>query len=150
MNWPVETSLLVRTDFTDDAAWRRLCAAATADPADEDFEPADLEFVEDRTFEGATPEQLTQHVINSGEANQGYLFVGDTRAQFEGEHPILALNTEVGDPDFPAETGRTFRVVAGALSSIEANLSIGNMDFSEFADDADQRGGVFRGFEDGD
>lgn len=37
------------------------------------------------------------------------------------------------------------RAIATELYSIEANLSIGNMDFAEFADAMDEEG-IFRGF----
>ena len=42
--------------------------------------------------------------------------------------------------------GKTFRVAPAYMWSVENNLSLANMDFSEFADHVDA-GGVFRGFE---
>jgi hypothetical protein len=42
--------------------------------------------------------------------------------------------------------GRSFRVVPAQLWSVQANLSLANMDWEEFADAVDDDG-VFRGFE---
>ncbi|WBC08931.1 hypothetical protein [Micromonospora sp. WMMA1947] len=47
--------------------------------------------------------------------------------------------------DLVHEPGRWFRVLPAEMWSVEDNLSIGNMDFFEFADAADPDG-VFRGF----
>jgi hypothetical protein len=41
--------------------------------------------------------------------------------------------------------GREFRCEVGEVASIEANLSIANIDFEEFADGVEDDG-VFRGF----
>ena len=43
------------------------------------------------------------------------------------------------------EPGRAFRAIPSEVEPIVANLAIANMDFSEFADYADEDG-VFRGF----
>jgi len=45
--------------------------------------------------------------------------------------------------------GRVFRCAIPEIASIEANLSIANMDYHEFADNTDPDG-VFRGFRDDD
>jgi hypothetical protein len=52
--------------------------------------------------------------------------------------PIIAV-------DLLDEPGRTSRVISVAIQDVENGLSISNMDFSEFVDNADQ-GGIFRGF----
>lgn len=49
--------------------------------------------------------------------------------------------------DFGSFLGRSFRCAVPEIASIEANLSIANMDFADYAD---ERGGVFRGFDAGD
>jgi hypothetical protein len=49
--------------------------------------------------------------------------------------------------DLSDEPGRAFRVPARCFPDVSANLSIANMDFSEFADAADGSG-TFRGFGD--
>ena len=47
--------------------------------------------------------------------------------------------------DFGDVLGREFRCEVDEIASIEANLSIANMDFAEFADSVGEDG-VFRGF----
>jgi hypothetical protein len=42
--------------------------------------------------------------------------------------------------------GRSFRCQLQQVASIEANLSVSNMDYFEFADVADKNGGLFTGF----
>ena len=66
------------------------------------------------------------------------LFVGDTVAARSPEFPILVL-------DLRRQRGRTFRAIPSQIQAIENNLSISNMDFAEFADNAGADG-VFRGF----
>ncbi|MBB1512749.1 hypothetical protein H5399_09050 [Tessaracoccus sp. MC1627] len=46
--------------------------------------------------------------------------------------------------EFGEEVGRTFRAIPQEIEPITANLSIANMDFSDFADYADADG-IFRG-----
>ena len=62
----------------------------------------------------------------------------DEKTLADTEFPIIAL-------DLFEDHGRTFRVIPHEMWSVENNLSIGNMDFSEFADAVDDDG-VFRGF----
>ncbi|MBV9882568.1 MAG: hypothetical protein JO276_06125 [Sphingomonadaceae bacterium] len=122
---------LIRTDFSDDAAWRALAAAAVA-PSPEGFQ-AYVEIVEDRGFEGATPAQLAE----AAGGRRGCLIVADAVAIHDDEHPFLCLEL--------APAGRSFRVIPRELWGVENNLSLANMDFEEFADAADPDG-VFRGF----
>jgi hypothetical protein len=63
-----------------------------------------------------------------------------SQAVMGAEHPILVL-------DLADELGRIFRVVPREVSSIDNNLSIANMDWSDFADNVDADG-VFHGFPD--
>jgi hypothetical protein len=42
--------------------------------------------------------------------------------------------------DLYGERGRTFRAIPSQIRGIENNLSIGNMDFFEFADNVDEDG----------
>ena len=48
------------------------------------------------------------------------------------------------DEDEEDEPGRTFLAVPAQVCSIDANLGISNMDFSEFADSVDPRRSVPR------
>ncbi len=56
------------------------------------------------------------------------------------EHPVLTIGLNERDAAEP------FRVVPGGLRSIENHLSLANMDFLEYADEAHRGDGVFCGF----
>jgi hypothetical protein len=131
-----EDSLVLRTDFSDEAAWSRIREGIEA-PVDE-FRGYVL-FVSDPAFEGLSVSQLTR--LGQRGPYRSYMFIVDRLALTDPEHPILVL-------DLVDEPGRTFRVVLREMWDVENNLSIANMDFSDFADSTDPDG-VFRGFPEG-
>lgn len=139
-NLPQGQSILVRTDFTDDAAWRALLQDAQAvhtDTAGFDAQ-AVLTPVDNRDFDGWTVAMLLDLDVDSG-----YLFVADARTFADPERPILVLDTdqvEDSDPEEPT----SFRVVPEQLASVENNLSIANLGFIDYAESAGADG-VFRG-----
>ena len=130
-----DKALVVRTDFSDDAAWARVCREMEA-PVGE-FR-AYLSFLSDPAFAGLTVDDLT--VLAQRGPYRTFLFVVDRVALTDPEHPILVL-------DLADEPGRTFRVVPSEMWGVENNLSIANMDYADFADSADGDG-IFRGFPD--
>ena len=126
-------SLVLRTDFSDDAVWAALCEKMRAPQGD--FR-ADLHCVSDPDFAGLTAEGLTALAERSDYL--GFAFLVDTTALVHPDSPILVV-------DLDAEPGRTFRVVPSEMWSVQNNLAIANMDFADFADAADADG-IFRGF----
>ena len=135
MNLPAsDNSLLLRTDFSDDAAWISLCSAVRV-PSEHGF-LANLDCISDSAFKGLTVEQLVTLAQKDGD--RAFAFVADTVALTNPEQPVLVV-------DFYDEPGRTFRVVPSEMWGVENNLSIANMDYVDFADSADPDG-VFRGF----
>lgn len=152
-----ETTPLLRTDFSDDAAWDRVVAAVTAevdfgsddpDGADETYVP-NIRPIAEREFEGATGASLA---AASSDETFGYVLLADGRAMREaaagGELTVVYVDLSV-DAETAAEfgdvLGREFRCEVGEVASIEANLAISNLDFADFADRVDDDG-VFRGF----
>jgi hypothetical protein len=127
-----ENSLLLRTDFSDDAAWDRLCAAVQAPVGD--FR-AYVSPISDPQFDGLTVNELVRIASTPG---RSFCLVADAVALTDAEHPLLVV-------DLRHEPGRTFRVVPREAWGVENNLSLANIGFEDFADalDAD---GVFRGF----
>jgi hypothetical protein len=123
---------IVRTDFSDDAAWDAL-RAELSNPADE--MAADLEFVSDRAFAGVTPETFRSFLPPDGEVSHGFLV--DRAALTQPGRPVLAV-------DLSRRTPSTFRVAAAALAEVDGNLSLGNLAFAEFLT-ALGPDGVFRG-----
>jgi hypothetical protein len=135
LKWPESGNpVLLRTDFTADSAWAALCLAAQA-RSSEDFQ-ANIDCVSDRACDGLTVQQVVALARNG--SSHSFAFMADRLTLTGPERPILVI-------DLAHETGRPFRVIPGQLWAVENNLSLANMDYSEFADNVD-RDGVFRGF----
>ena len=128
-----QNSLLLRADFSDESAWQSICVAVQEPVGD--FR-AYVECVSDRAFEGVTPAEIPALVPEG--SYRSFVFLVDRIAIASAEQLILVV-------DLRREPGRSFRVVPRAAWSVENNLSIANMDFSDFADSVDANG-VFRGF----
>jgi Domain of unknown function (DUF6924) len=128
------TAPVIRTDFTDDLAWETISVALRV-PWEEFDLVANVACVSDPRYDGLTVEQLTAL------APQGppyFMFVADQIAHTHPEHPLLVV-------DLNREPGRAFRTILSEVVAIEANLSLSNMDFFEFAESVDPDG-IFRGF----
>jgi hypothetical protein len=126
-------SLLLRTDFTDEAAWTAVCEAAQEE-SDEGFQ-ARLDCISDPACDGLTVEQLVALAPKGGD--HSFAFVADRNTLMNPEHPVLVV-------DLYHEPGRTFRVIPTEMWAVENNLAIANMDFFNFADNADADG-TYRG-----
>ena len=129
---PINLSLLVRTDFTDDATWRAV-TDLLEQPAD-GFE-ASLHIVNDSQYHGVTAEDLLGHVAG---VDVTFAFLADAETMTGTEHTLVCV-------DLLDERGQSFRVTPAEVAAVQANLEIANMGFREFADHADPDG-VFRGF----
>ena len=129
-----DNSLLLRTDFSDDAAWYALCDAVQA-PSNEGFQ-ARVDAISDPAYDGLTVERLVAVAPKGGDHT--FAFIVDRLTLANPEHPVLVV-------DLYDQPGRTFRVIPREMWGVENNLSIANMDYFEFADNADPDG-VFRGF----
>ncbi|MGQ4515607.1 DUF6924 domain-containing protein [Streptomyces sp. DW26H14] len=127
--------LLVRTDFSDDAAWSSVLGAVRRpgpgydDPVD-DFTD-DIDTVDDPVFEGSSPEQLMALVRDSEDPEQ-----------LTADLVVIADGTTMRDPDrhvlaVPLEgpVGHAFRILPQQVGSMVGNLAIGNMDIEDFMDD---------------
>ncbi len=147
---------LLRTDFSDDAVWRRV-VAEVRQPVLFDGSPygpyePNVVAVDARDLEGATADSLARDLADLADV-RGYVLLADARTMAEadtgGELTVLYVDLSVTDEEDAAllETflGRSFRCAVTELASIEANLSIANMDFRDFADSVESDG-VFRGF----
>lgn len=136
-----DVSLLIRTDFGDDEAWRVVAALAMAPGVGEEAEfVATLTCIDNPENDGLSINALLDKI---GDRPTFYAFLADTVTLTDPEHPILAVDT--GPEETGHVRGRTVRVLPSEMSAIENNLSISNMDFEEFADAAGPDG-VFRGF----
>lgn len=128
------TTLVLRTDFRDDAAWDALCAALDAAA-----EYPCATCVSDPRFAGVSVRALLAEEAAAAEDEQvREVFLADATTLADPGHRLLAV-------DLCVQPGRTFRVPVSRYAEIAANLSIANVDFAEFADAADGSG-TYRGF----
>jgi hypothetical protein len=128
-------SLVIRTDFTDDAVWEQLCRAIKEPQTKYGFQ-ASVECISDETCAGLTPEAVVS-VLPKGSSRQ-FVFLVDAQAIAQPDHPILVVDLE-------ERPGRTFRVIPAQAWSVENNLRIANMSFDDFACSVDPDG-LFHGF----
>lgn len=159
-----EGTPLVRTDFTDDGAWESVVALVTAPVdfgvavdeddgyADEGYRPH-VEPLDDRQYDGVTAELLGAS-FTATEDSFGYVLLADARSMTEartgGEVTVDYVDLSVWPDEDDAEDGgdswlgRSFRCATAEIASIEANLSIANLDFDDFASNLSSDG-VYRG-----
>lgn len=130
-----EYALVLRTDFSDQRAWERICAMIGEPVGDFHF-LACVEFLDDMQYADITKEQLLELIAKN--YSHSFIIVIDQVAISNPEHPLLIV-------DLYERSGREFRAVPSEIQGIENNLSIANMDFDEFADSVDADG-IFRGF----
>jgi hypothetical protein len=133
---------VMRLDFSDDAAWAALQDELSAeDYMGSGYEP-NLDFVERRDLAGTDPAAFELEVPRewpSASHEYSFLVVADSITMSSPERPVLLIDLNEDD------TSESFRALPREVASIEANLSISNMDFFEFGDNADDDG-IFRGF----
>jgi hypothetical protein len=133
-NFPeTDRSLVIRTDYSDDVQWQLICNVIT-DPKNE-FD-AFVIFLQDEQYNCLSIADLPRFPVD--QSAQTFVLIVDDDTCADDEYPILCV-------DLNDDFGRSFRVVPNQVWSITCNLSIANMDFSEFADNVDADG-VFRGF----
>lgn len=159
-----EATALIRTNRGNDAAWAAVLKAVNT-PVDTtgDGDPFGLFIpnctpVDHPSFERATGETLASAVAAAGNEPSGYVLLADSQSMAEatcGADPTLVyVDLTCPDPEEADQMGtfmgRSFRCSIPEIASIDVNLSLANMDFSDFADYADEHGGVFRGFAPGD
>lgn len=124
-------SIVLRTDFTNDAAWSAVCSTIST-PAG-DFRVS-VEFVSDAQFDQLTIDRLLELVPPS--SKKTFIFLVDEKTIADPEHPVLTV-------DLFQDKGRTFRVIPDQVAAVENNLAIANMDWEDFALNTD-KDGVFR------
>jgi len=155
-----EATPLIRTDFSDDAAWQSIVEEVSKpvdfdhpdnpDPGEDAYVPYIVP-IDNAKYEGVSGAALADQAM-AADLMQGYVLLADARSMAEAGSGELTVDYVDLSPyaaedaeDFSTFPGRTFRCAVPEVASIEANLSIANMDFHEFADSV-APDGVFRGF----
>ncbi|WAZ19671.1 hypothetical protein STRCI_000738 [Streptomyces cinnabarinus] len=128
-------ALVVRTDFSDDGAWRVVVEQLAEGCAEYE---RDTHVVDDRAFEGASPEVVVLSTL-LGDPRLEVVFLADA-ASMRGEYALLAVSTrdEELDEDDDEELGCVFRLLPALVNEMHVNLAIGHLDFWEYAHAAAQ------------
>lgn len=151
-----DASPVIRTDFTDDAAWdslRRAIEAPSEIESDKESVlnlfrdvtgtdltrgfTADVAFLSDPKYDGLTPDQIRELVPEEPDRVMSFLFIVDRMTLTHADRPILVL-------DLLDEPGRTFRVIPSEMWAVENSLSLANCDWEDFSGHVDPDG-IFRG-----
>ena len=130
-----ENPLVLRTDFSNQSAWERICAEIQKPVGVLRFR-ANVEFLDDVEYAWITKEQLLELIPEN--YSHSFIVLVDQMAISHPDHPLLVV-------ELYEKSGREFRAIPSRVQSIENNLSIANMDFEEFAEAVDEDG-LFRGF----
>jgi hypothetical protein len=141
-------TLLVRTDFTDDDAWNQVRGEATQEYGPDGFR-AQVAPVSDPQRDGAAWEAVKAAAPATGDAGPSVLFIADSITFASSTHAVLVVDLQdkyLSVAEFPQLAGRTpFRCIPSALWDVENNLNIANLDWEDYASQAD--GGIYRGLE---
>jgi hypothetical protein len=132
----LNSSLLVRTDFTSDGAWQEVTDEAQRE--NEDGFRAYVAPVSDPAFDRVTW-KMVKAAVPANDHGAVVLFIADSVTLTSPDHPILVV-------DLLDSSGKPpFRCIPSELWGVDNNLNIANMDWGGFAAAVDE-GGVFRGF----
>lgn len=121
-----ENGLVLRTDFSNDAAWERICKEIRQSYWELYGDESDpIEFVSDPHFDGMTTSQLNEATTNWDE--QSHLFAVDAKTIKDKKHRVLII-------DLGEEPGRTHRVLPERVGPIFSELSTDNASWEEVVD----------------
>ncbi|MFD5430342.1 DUF6924 domain-containing protein [Streptomyces sp. NPDC127084] len=135
-------ALIIRTDYGDEAAWQAVVADLVQPwGGDDDFEPA-VHLVDDPAWADLTPDRVLEEARR--DENLSVVFLADRVTMQSAQRALLAIDLaedEDLDPLYDQELidsppPREFRTVPAGVHDVHANLSIANMDFAEFAEEA--------------
>ncbi|MFG2299998.1 DUF6924 domain-containing protein [Actinacidiphila glaucinigra] len=127
------TSLILRTDFTDDSAWFALREAIDA------VDNRSATYIDDpRWADVSTQALIDEDAAADDDMGPAHVFLADSVTMTDPTYPLLVV-------DLYNEPGRTFRVPVEWYPEISANLCIANLDFADYADSTDTSG-IFRGW----
>ena len=130
-----ENALVLRTDFSNQAAWETICRTIREPVGDLNF-LVNVEFLDDIEYADISKDQLLELIPRN--YNHSFIIVADNTVISHPDYPLLII-------DLYERSGHEFRATPSQVQGIENNLSIANMDFEEFAEAVDEDG-VFRGF----
>ena len=134
---------VIRTDFSCDESWAEACREIMVTHRVINLDvTANVHLLDDRKFNDMASTAVVSSLPKSYDFD--YCFIYDSTSNKNPDYPVLVLNLD-RDTDSPNETFE-FRTYPEHIFSIDANLSICNMDFDDFMRDL-PIDTVFNGFE---
>ncbi|MFI5807899.1 DUF6924 domain-containing protein [Streptomyces sp. NPDC051561] len=139
-------ALVVRTDYSDEAGWREVVVALNQPYGERGEFEGDVHLVDDPVWAGASEDAVLAVVARDEDLS--VVFLADRVTMRSADRALLALDVrpeeeeEDLDPVYYQELAdappapREFRTIPAGAHDVHANLSIGNMDFEEFAQEA--------------
>lgn len=134
-------ALVIRTDFSDDESWNAVVGELRRPWGPTGEFPARVQMVDAPAWSGATADEVLAAVDE--DEFLSVVFLADRNTMQSPALALLALTTiweDEGDLDpiyylelIESPGPREFRAVPAAVHDIHANLTLGNMDFAEFA-----------------
>jgi hypothetical protein len=128
-------ALIVRTDFSDDAAWRAIATELAAPYGQSPRCEPSPQLIDDPAFDGATADEVLALV-----ADDDYLpliFVADAATMRE-PHLLLAATTltrddcaDQDDFDYTFSYGRELRLAPALADEVHGGLLLGNVDWPQ-------------------
>lgn len=139
--WDTWAAFVVRTDFGDEAAWRRVLAELGRPDGDADV---GVRVLDAPCWSGASVEEVL--VAMAGDEGPRALFLADGHTMESPVRALLAVDTlwedeSALDPVYDRElvdspAPREFRLSPASVESVHVNLELGNLGFEEFAEEA--------------
>ncbi|MFE7525446.1 DUF6924 domain-containing protein [Kitasatospora sp. NPDC057542] len=133
-------ALIIRTDYEDEVAWRAVVEEVSRPWGPGGEYEAEIHLVDDPAWAGATIEAAVTAVKRDEDLS--VVFIADDTTMKSAQYALLALDPFHEDEDLDpvyyqelidSPSAREFRTTPAAVHDVHANLSIGNMDFQEFA-----------------
>ena len=125
-------ALVLRTDFSDDAAWDHL--RNLLGQVHHGIFLANCSYLSDAQFAGLKSRDIPSLIQQ--DSGHTFIFLADEKTFGDAEMPLLAV-------DLFDEGTMTFRVAPSSVGCVENNLSLGNCDFEDYVGSVDNDG-VFR------
>jgi hypothetical protein len=134
-------ALVIRTDFSDDELWNAVVGELCRPWGPADEFPARVQVVDVPAWSGATADDVLAAVDE--DESLSVVFVADRHTMESPARGLLALSTvweDEGDLDpvyyqelIESPEPRDFRAAPAAVHAVHVNVTLGNMDFAEFA-----------------
>ncbi|WP_326818357.1 hypothetical protein OIE61_36310 [Streptomyces sp. NBC_01762] len=136
-------ALVIRTDYNDEAAWQAVVTSLTQPWGEKGELEAHVHLIDDPAWADATPAEVLTAVRL--DENLSVVFVADRVTMHSADCALLACDLWSEDEDLDpmyyqglgdSPPPREFRTAPAAVHDVHANLSIANVDFEEFAEEA--------------